>query len=255
MPLLLAPPLADGCPWSGFLPPNIDWCEQELCAWVTNPANTWSNLAYFAFAIAMASITRRLGIQELRLFAPASFLVGAFSLVYHASYTFLFQFFDFVGMFAFCFVPITLNAIRLEQISGERQVWFYSVGVVAMSALVPLGYFAGFPIQALVLVLIIAIIGQEVAVHRRGGTSPDYRWYRVALALISAAAVFSALDVSRTFCDPNNHWIQGHAIWHVLSAAALFALFQFYRGVFCERSESALRTDGATGSSVRSRRP
>ncbi len=32
MPSLLAPPLPEGCPWSGFMPPNIDWCEQELNA-------------------------------------------------------------------------------------------------------------------------------------------------------------------------------------------------------------------------------
>ena len=197
------------------MPPNIDWCERELCAWVTNPANTWSNLAYFAFAISMASLARQ-GARELRLFAPASFLVGAFSLIYHASYTFVFQFFDFVGMFVFCFVPITLNAIRLDQVSGEKRLWFYSVGVVVMSALVPLGYFAGFPIQALVLVLILAIIGQEIAIHRRFAATPDYRWYRVALGLISTAAVCSALDVTRTVCDPNNHWIQGHALWHLL---------------------------------------
>ena len=38
--------LPPGCPWSGFTPPNVDWCEEELCAWVVNPADTWSNLAY-----------------------------------------------------------------------------------------------------------------------------------------------------------------------------------------------------------------
>ena len=218
------------------MPPNVDWCERELCAWVTNPANTWSNLAYFAFAMSMVLLSSRHGARELRLFGPASFVSGAFSLIYHASYTFLFQFFDFVGMFVFLFVPITLNAIRLGQISSERQVWFYIISVVAMSGLVPLGYFSGFPIQAIVFVLILALIGQEVAINRRGIESPDYRYYGVAIGLISAAAVFSALDVSRVFCDPDNHWIQGHAIWHVLSAASVFALFLFYREVFSRRS-------------------
>lgn len=221
------------------MPPNVDWCERELCAWVTNPANTWSNLAYFGFAMTMALLARRpssrQGAPELRLFAPASFVSGAFSLIYHASYTFLLQFFDFVGMFVFLFVPITLNAIRLGQISSERQVRFYIIAVVTMSGLVPIGYFSGFPIQAIVFVLIIALIGQEVLIHRRGIASPDYRFYFAAIGLISAAAVFSALDVSRIFCDPDNHWLQGHAIWHVLSAASVFALFLFYREVFSKR--------------------
>lgn len=232
MPALLAPPLPEGCPWSGFTPPNVDWCERELCAIVTNPANTWSNLAYIAFGVAMVALARRAdrsAAAELRLFGPASIAVGVFSLVYHASYTFFLQIFDFVGMFAFCFVPITLNAIRLGQIAPPRRWAFYAAGVLGMTALVPLGFFAGFPIQALIFVLIVAIVAQEWALRRRGAGARSYRWYLVALALISAGASFSALDVTRVFCDPANHWLQGHAIWHVLSAASLLALFLFYR--------------------------
>ncbi len=202
MPALLAPPLPDGCPWSGFTPPNVDWCEEELCALVTNPANTWSNLAYFAFGISMALLARRGGRPELRLFAPASFSVGLFSLVYHASYTFFLQFFDFVGMYAFLFLPITLNAIRLGQIPGQRRLVFYLAGVAGMSAMVPLGFYTGFPIQALVLFLIVAVLWQEMAIRRRAGGELDYRWFGAALALISLAAVFSALDVTRAWCDP-----------------------------------------------------
>jgi len=186
--------------------------------------------AYFAFGMAMFAIARRTAGRQLRLFAPAAFVVGAFSLIYHASYTFFFQFFDFVGMFVFCFLPITLNAVRLGQVSPGRQLGLYGAGVVGSSALVPIGYFAGFPIQALVFVLIVVIIGQEIAI-RRVAPAADYRWYAIALGLIAAAAVFSALDVTRVFCDPDDHWLQGHAIWHGLTAAALFALFQFYRGV------------------------
>ena len=55
----------------------------------------------------------------------------------------------------------------------------------------------------------------------------------MALVLLGAAAAASAADVTRIACDPTNHWISGHAVWHVLSAAALYALFLFY-----ERSPS-----------------
>ena len=52
---------------------------------------------------------------------------------------------------------------------------------------------------------------------------------RRTIALLGAAAAASAADVSRVFCDPTNHWLQGHAIWHLLSAASLYVLFVFYR--------------------------
>ena len=41
----------------------------------------------------------------------------------------------------------------------------------------------------------------------------------------------SALDVTRVWCDPENHWLQGHAAWHLLSAASLVALYRFYAGL------------------------
>jgi hypothetical protein len=231
VPSLLAPPLPPGCPWSGFTPPNVDWCEEELCAWVTNPADTWSNLAYLAVGVWMIARARGSGRSELKLFGPAAIAVGIFSGVYHASYTWMLQFFDFVGMFLFCFLVLTLNALRLGWIGPPRQLAFFLGGTAAMSALVPVGFAAGFPIQALVFFLIVAMLGQERALRLRDGPGADYRPYVTALVLLTAAAVFSALDVTRTWCDPQNHWLQGHAAWHVLSAGALAALYRFYEGL------------------------
>ena len=61
MPRLLAAPLPPGCPWSGFTPPNVDWCEEELCAWIVNPADTWSNLAYVVLGLFMWWAARHAG--------------------------------------------------------------------------------------------------------------------------------------------------------------------------------------------------
>lgn len=240
----LAPALAPGCPWSGFTPPNVDWCEQELCAWITNPANTWSNLAYLIAAFAMWRMARPgsppgatsmapttgPGRPDLAHFAPASVAVGVFSFTYHASYTWLLQFFDFAGMFVFCFLVIARNAVRLGWIPLARERTAWLVGVVAASACVPPLFNAGVPIQGSVFVLIVLMIGQEFTLWRRAAPAArgDYTSYWVALALLGAASAFSLADVTRAWCDPHNHWLQGHALWHVLSAASLLALMRFY---------------------------
>ncbi len=231
MPPLLAPPLPPGCPWSGFTPPNVDWCEEELCALVVNPADTWSNLAYLAFGLWMWRAARSSGRPDLARFGPASLAVGVFSFVYHASYTWMLQFFDFVGMFLFCFLVIAANARRLGWIAPQRETALYLAGVAGFSALVPLLFHAGVPIQGLVFVLIVFGVAQELTLRRRAPSAGDYRWYGLALALMAGASVFSALDVTRVWCDPANHWLQGHALWHLLSAACLAALFAFYRGL------------------------
>ncbi len=235
MPKLLAPPLPDGCPWSGWTPPNVDWCEEELCSWIVNPADTWSNLAYMGFGILMIVLARRDPDKRRALFGWASILVGVFSFAYHASYTYVLQFFDFVGMFVFCFTVIAVNAVRLEWISLRQQLPFMVTGVAGFSLLVPLLSETTIPIQSLVAVLILIIISQEGAAirpTRHTGEAPGIRIFGLALLLLTAGALASLSDVTRTWCDPQNHWLQGHALWHVLTATSLYVLFRFYGVVF-----------------------
>jgi hypothetical protein len=237
MPPQLAPALPPGCPWSGFTPPNVDWCERELCGWIVNPADAWSNLAYFAGALAMWRIASRAARGDLAHFAPASVAVGVFSFAYHASYTWLLQFFDFVGMFAFVGLAIARNAVRLGWLGAPRERAFWLAFVVAASASVPPLFHAGVPIQGTVFALILASIAQELALWRRAARQQraGYASYWGALALLGAAAAFSLADVTRTWCEPAS-WLQGHALWHLLSAAALVLLLRFYAALAPARS-------------------
>jgi hypothetical protein len=230
MPAHLAPPLPPGCPWSGFTTPNVDWCEAERCAWIVNPADAWSNLPYLLLGLWMWREARRLGRPDLARFGPAGVAIGFFSFAYHASYTFALQFLDFVAMFLFCFTVLARNAVRLGWIRPERETLFFFVGVLGLSALVPPLFHAGFPIQALVGILIAAALGQEWTLRRRDGPLAAYPIYGLGLGLLGAAAVASLLDVTRAACDPAS-WLQGHAVWHVLSALALVAFFAFYRSL------------------------
>jgi hypothetical protein len=78
-----------------------------------------------------------------------------------------------------------------------------------------------------VFVLIVAIVATEYLQRVR----IDRRLFLASLAALTVAAAFSAADVTGVFCDPNDHFVQGHAIWHVLGAISLvFAAF-FYRQV------------------------
>ena len=50
------PSLAPQCPWyelSEIAKPNVKWCEATVCGWITEPANTWSNLAFIGMGIAI----------------------------------------------------------------------------------------------------------------------------------------------------------------------------------------------------------
>ncbi len=241
MHLTAVPPLQPGCPWSTWARPNLKWCEDNLCAWVTTPANSWSNVSY---VLGAALMWARLGGSggrggarrrpALRLFPPASLVVGLTSFLYHASYTWFFQLFDFVGMFFFCCVSTTLNARRLGQIDAAAVHRVYLVSVALCSMLFLVVGWVGLPVQLIVLSLVLLTLGQEAALffgpayRRHPKLRPRYRHFVSGMVLLVVAFACSVADATRLWCNPANHVVNGHAAWHVLTALVLYLLFLFH---------------------------
>ena len=105
----------ESCPWQGLAaygPPNVKWCEERLCAWINEPANAWSNLAYIfvgLFIYFFTDLRTRRGTSAgsslgLEWFPPTIIAVGVCSGIYHASNTYITQMLDFFGMYLFCFL-------------------------------------------------------------------------------------------------------------------------------------------------------
>jgi hypothetical protein len=221
-------PLEPGCPWeplSSFWLPNVRWCEAQLCSVVVEPANTWSNLGYVFAGIALLALGLRRDDRTLRIFGAAEIVVGVASFVYHMSYTGVLQVLDFFGMYVFTNLLIALNLVRLGALSRERLWRVYATSVVALTALTVALRFTPFPIQGIVFVAILAIVATELLDRR---PRIDRRFFWASLATLTVGAGFSAADVTGAFCDPGNHFVQGHAVWHLLGAVSLvFAAFHY----------------------------
>ena len=224
------PSLEPGCPWyelSSWALPNVKWCEAARCSWIVEPANTWSNLALFALAL---FIWRRARGRDplLAWFAPAAVFLGAASFIYHASYTFFFQFFDFMGMFVFIGIPLTINMVRMGFVERGSIARTLALGVTVGCLLVLILYRLGVPIQGIVLLLTLTLIGTELRLMRSPERAPDYRFFYLMVVIMALASTFSVLDVTRILCEPGNHLFQGHATWHILSSLGMAAGYLFY---------------------------
>ena len=216
------------CPWydlKAIRLPNVKWCEQQLCGWIEEPANAWSNLAYILLGMLMVRLSRGLRSKALRFYGPASMIVGLSSGIYHASNNFILQVFDFFGMYVFCYLLILINFQRLGKEVIKKSFALYWTLVLGTTALTVAADFANIPIQGLVLVLIVVILATEFRVKATTKRPYKMRNFFISAALMLIAATFSFLDHKRIMCDPNDHIIQGHALWHVGSALAL--LFSF----------------------------
>ncbi|MEW5741274.1 MAG: ceramidase domain-containing protein [Myxococcota bacterium] len=220
------------CPWTPLREatglPNVKWCEETLCSWIAEPANTWSNLAFILAAVVLWWLNRRELSRTLRFWAPAAFWVGATSLVYHASVTFLTQVFDFFGMYFFFGLVLLLNLVRLGTLPKEALFKVLYPLILALTGVTVLVAKAGLPVQGIIGLLLLSTLAMEVLASRRASSPVVHRFLFAGLAFIFVAGLFSASDVSRAWCDPGHHVFQGHAIWHVLNAVGIvFAHFHY----------------------------
>ncbi len=69
--------------------------------------------------------------------------------------------------------------------------------------------------------LVVAALLQVLAACPARGR---YRWLIAGLVTFGVAHALWLLDENRIWCDPTS-WVQGHAAWHVLGAAALAAVY------------------------------
>jgi hypothetical protein len=224
--------LGPGCFWYDLYtkyPPNVNWCEQELCGMVIEPANTWSNVSYLILAIAIFIRCRREGLPQF--FSAATLLMGFLSFTYHLSLNFFSQFLDFLGMYIFLGLLCTINFKRLRETLYNQTSNFtpvYIGSVIALSILTIIFYYIKVPLQLLVLGMGIFILLSEYKLMTKFSFD-KYRNLIIGALTLIVAVSFSIADVTRTWCDPHNHLVQGHAIWHFLSAAGLWFVFLFYR--------------------------
>ncbi len=55
-----------------------------------------------------------------------------------------------------------------------------------------------------------------------------YRYLGAFYLVFLPAFALWLLDEQKIWCNPDIHWINGHAVWHLLSAVGLYFLYRFY---------------------------
>jgi hypothetical protein len=222
-------PHPDMCPWHeaavAFGAPNIKWCETTLCGWISEPANTWSNLPYLVLGI-LVMLGPRASACELRWMGPAMLLMGVFSFVYHASNNYLSQVFDFIGMYLLVFWMLVINLRRLGLVARASQRRVFAALCAGGTVLVHVMYVAELKFQLVIALATLAIVLSEW-MARRVRRVP-LRNFGMGLVLLFVAQAASLADLSRVYCEPDS-WLQGHAVWHVLSAIGLYFAYRHYR--------------------------
>jgi len=211
------------CPWSGWTPATMYFCEELRCGLLVQPANAISSLAFVAVGLYLFRLIPRRSL--FTLFPVSAVLVGITSFLYHASGTFFFQVFDVSSMYMLSCLLLSFNGWRLGLLTS-RTLPFAYVGLLAASvaAMVALKGRSG---EELFTAEVIAYLFSEAALRRRRpGT--QYRFFFWSFGTFALAFAIWTLDVKKIVCAPRNHFLQGHAVWHVLNSFCYYFLYRFY---------------------------
>lgn len=212
------------CPWSSFDQVPARFCEAALCAWIKEPANTVSNLGYVVIGIVIWISAGRSRRKFLRWLGVVSVLTGLGSAFFHASGIRIAGCADYFGMFL---GTGAMTALNVKRWLGWSKSWLYLVilgttlGLFVLTVLVPGG-------ERWVYALAMPCCFIEAILIKRDRLRTHYKNYVLAWLFVLVGGVFWWLDLSKILCAPENHWLQGHAIWHLSTAVSFYFFFRFY---------------------------
>ena len=190
-------------------------------------ANTLSSLGFvFSGMLVMArhDRARRLPFGYAVIFGISSIVTGVGSAFYHASLTFIGQFFDVLGMF--------MLATFMLVYAFER-IWTLRLATT-LGLFLTINLFLGwlqFTIPdtrryAFAIVLIIALLF-EAFYRKQNKPNITVNPLRFGVGLLTVAYIIWILDNTRTLCIETS-LLQGHAFWHLLGALSVWFLYQYY---------------------------
>lgn len=227
-------PHPPGCFWHQYAEkfgvPDIKYCEETLCQFISEPANTWSNLSFIFVGIWVMiwlSKNPRQGRScFVELYGLNTVFVGVTSLLYHLSNNFLTQFIDFLGMYAFFGLLVLGNLELLRKIKKEKLLNIYLISFLPYSAIFFAFRYFGVPVQLSMLIIILAGLFTKILVLKR--YKIDFKIFALAIGVFVVAFTCQLLDVNRVWCDPKNHIIQFHGLWHIFNGIGMGVLFVYF---------------------------
>ena len=213
----------DSCPWDGFEHASISFCEQRLCSWIVEPANTWSNIGFVLVGLWILWKEARSRRPDLLMVGVTAVFVGINSALFHATGTRWGEVVDVSAMYLISSLFIVLSAQRLWNISSVFMISSYVVLAGSTSAAM---VFSGSNGIILFALHITAAVLLESAFFKRSKDSVKFTNLAFMAICFSVAFTSWKLDISKVICNPDNHIFGGHALWHFGNALCLW----FYYG-------------------------
>lgn len=225
-----------GPDWSQYAPATCTatrcFCEMPRTEnLILQPANSWSSLGYVVAGFLMILMAHRR--DWLSAFPPlaattlgvAAIFVGLGSVLLHATLTLWGQFFDVLGMYLVSGFFLISALAKWRRIPDRHAAVCYAI---LCAALVAILYTLPEVRRWLFAVVLLAAIILELGLARPLRWQVRTGYYFAGLVANAIAFMIWIFDQNGQLCAPDS-LLQGHAIWHLLGALALWFAFLYYR--------------------------
>ncbi len=207
------------CPWDYLPDQKYLYCERVLCGWVEQPANTWSNIGYLIAAFLILRSQRPK--TERLFFFWATFALFSGSTIFHMSGTQVGKLLDVGAMLILSMGICSLALQRYFLWKKRKTQMFFGIGLFFSLVFLSIFDIANIPFS--LQIVTAAILEFQMIRQNRGKL--DGKILCLALFIEFLAGIALLLDITRKWCDPDNHFLNGHGVWHLLSAAAIYTFF------------------------------
>jgi hypothetical protein len=229
------------CPWGKWRPATLNFCEAHRCGWIVAPAETWTNVGYFAVGIALLLFARRApkdsherGVRTR--YGIYSIVVGIFSGLYHASHTYAFETLDLSSMLLLGTDMVVTNLRRLGWLRAAplpfaALVLFGGIGLVlGTTGHARINVFGAYVVVAVGCEALLFTRRRRglLASGRPGEAWAGYRPFIDSFVLFAVAYAAWIADYTKLVCNPDQHFLTGHGVWHLVNSACFLTLAKFY---------------------------
>ncbi|WP_417593476.1 ceramidase domain-containing protein [Parasphingorhabdus sp.] len=225
-----------GPDWSRFASATCTetrcFCEMPRTgALLLQPANSLSSLGFVFIGFLMILMAR--SRDWMSAFPPpaasilgvAAIIVGIGSVLLHATLTLWGQFFDVLGMYLVSGFFLVSALAKWRSIPNRRAMIYYGLLCIGLVAIL---YALPEVRRWLFAVILIAAIVLELVFARPLRPQVRTGYYVAGLVANIVAFTIWNLDQRGQLCAPES-LLQGHAVWHLLGAVALWFAFLYYR--------------------------
>ena len=226
-------PHPQGCFWhemaNQYGAPDIKYCEETICSFISEPANTWSNFAFIIVGLIIAFQYKDKVSQmspALKVYGWNTFSVGLFSFIYHLSNNFFTQFLDFLGMYAFGALLMFYHLEQLKVLESRGLIRNYLLSFIPFSIVFFVLRALHLPVQFSVIAVALVVLVTKIKLVRK--YKPKFKLFFYTLIFYTLAVTFQILDINRIGCNPQNHFFQFHMLWHIFNALGMGMLFLYY---------------------------